>query len=242
MGLLDSIKLQKLTVKAYKTPKRASSSSPKDHIGSFEAMYNPEEFSQKYEIEYAKNQGINSTNKVVNYSRSKPRELNFKLVLDGTGVDQFGIFNFKTQKTVSDRVKEFIDLTFSMNGDIHEPNYLVVEWGGKEDGGLIFSCRLGSVDVQYTSFNRDGSPLRAVLDATFISDQDVKKRIAQDNKKSPDLTHSRLVKSGDTLPLLCKEIYGKSSYYLFVAKENKLNNFRKLTPGQMLYFPPLEKK
>ena len=42
MGLLDSIKLQKLTVKAYKTRKR--SSSPADYIGSFEAMYNPEEF------------------------------------------------------------------------------------------------------------------------------------------------------------------------------------------------------
>jgi hypothetical protein len=238
MPLLDSFKLKKLTVKAYKTRKR--SSSPADYIGTFEAMFNPDEFSQKYEIEYGKNQGMNSTNKEVNYARSKPRELHIKLVLDGTGVDQIGILKLKPQKTVSDRVKQFIDLTFRMNGAIHEPNFLVVEWGGKEDGGLVFSCRLSSVNVSYTSFDRDGSPLRAVLDATFISDQDVKKRMAKENKSSPDLTHSRIVKSGDTLPLLTKEIYGSSRYYLQVAQINNLDNFRELTPGQELIFPPLE--
>ena len=140
MALLDSMKLKKLTIKAYK--KRARSVG--DLIGTFEAMFNPASFSQKYEIEYGKNQGLNSTNKQVNYTRSRPRELSLKLILDGTGVHEIGILKLGRQKTVSDRVKEFIDLTFRMNGSIHEPNFLVVEWGGKEDGGLIFSCRLSS--------------------------------------------------------------------------------------------------
>jgi LysM repeat protein len=236
MGLLDHMKLQKLTIKAYKKRSR----SILDWVGTFEAMFNPETFSQKYEIEYGKNQGLNSTNKVVHYSRSKPRALNLKLILDGTGVHEMGIFQLGATKTVSDRVKEFIDLTFRMNGNIHEPNFLVVEWGGKEDGGLIFSCRLASVDVSYTSFNRDGSPLRAELDVNLISDEDVKKRMAKENKSSPDLTHYRVVKSGDTLPLLTKEVYGSASYYLRVAQVNNLDDFRNLIPGQELFFPPLE--
>lgn len=235
MPLLGQSKLKKLTIKAY--AKKARSGRP---IDTFEAMFNPESFSQKYEIEYGKNQGFNSTNSPVNYARSKPRELNLKLVLDGTGVDETGMTLFGTQKTVSERVKQFIDLTFRMNGKIHEPNYLVVEWGGKEDGGLIFSCRLGDVNVSYTSFDRDGSPLRAELDINLISDQDVKKRMAMEDKSSPDLTHSRIVKSGDTLPLLTKEIYGTSAYYLRVAQINNLDDFRNLTPGQELFFPPLE--
>ncbi len=236
MGLLDSMKLQKLTIKAYKKRTRSAT----DLIGSFEAMFNPASFSQKYEIEYGKNQGYNSTNKEVNYARSKPRDLNLKLILDGTGVTEMGVAKIGGVKTVSERVKAFIDLTFRMNGDIHEPNFLVVEWGGKEDGGLIFSCRLARVNVTYTSFNRDGSPLRAELDVNLISDKDAKKRMAEDGKNSPDLTHHRLVKSGDTLPLLTKEVYGTSQYYLRVAQFNKLDNFRNLTPGQELYFPPLE--
>ena len=236
MALLDRMKLKKLTIKAYKKRSR----SVVDLIGSFEAMFNPASFSQKYEIEYGRHQGLNSTNKRVDYARSKPRELNLKLVLDGTGVQEIGILTLGRQKSVSDRVKVFIDLTFRMNGSIHEPNFLVVEWGGKDDGGLIFSCRLASVDVAYTSFNRDGSPLRAELDVRLISDQDVKKRMAQENKSSPDLTHSRIVKSGDTLPLLTKEVYGSSQYYLRVAQANNLDDFRNLTPGQEIFFPPLE--
>jgi hypothetical protein len=236
MPLLARMKLQKLTIKAY----RAKARLPGDLIGTFEAMFNPETFSQTYLSEYSRNQGLNSTGRPVNYSRSKPRELSLKLVLDGTGVQEIGVLQLGKQKTVSTRVKEFIDLAFRMNGDIHEPNFLVVEWGGKEDGGLIFSCRLASVTVNYTSFDRDGSPLRAELDVSLIGDQDVRKRMAQENKNSPDLMHIRVVKCGDTLPLLTKEVYGSSAYYLRVAQVNGLDDFRNLTPGQELIFPPLE--
>ncbi len=201
-------------------------------------MFNPSVFSQKYEIQYGKNQDLGSTSKELKYAWSKPKELNLKLILDGTGVV---LGESQQQKTVSERVKEFIDLTFRMNGSIHEPNFLVAEWGGKEDGGLIFACRLSSVDVSYTSFNRDGFPLRAELDVALIFDEEVKKRIAKENKSSPDLTHYRMVKSGDTLPLLSKEIYGSSLYYHRVAQVNNINNFRNLTPGQSLFFPPLER-
>jgi len=209
-------------------------------IGTFEAMYNPTSFSQKYEISYSKNQGFDSSGRPANYARSKPNKLDLKLVLDGTGVEEMGLVPSLSNKSVSKRVKDFIDLTFRMNGRIHEPNYLVVEWGGKEDGGLIFSCRLESVNVNYTSFNRDGSPLRAELDISLISDEDAKKRMRKEAKSSPDLSHTRIVKNGDTLPLLSKEIYGSSQYYLWLAKVNNLNDFRNLTPGQELHFPPLE--
>jgi len=236
MPLLDRMKLKKLKITAYSDGRR----SVADEKGTFEAMFNPTSFSQKYEILYSKNQGINSTGKKVAYARSKPRELSLKLILDGTGVHEMGIRQLAGPSTVSDQVKKFIDLAFRMNGDIHEPNFLLVEWGGKEDGGLIFSCRLASVNVSYTSFNRDGSPLRAELDISLISDKEVKKRQVKENKNSPDLTHRRVVKSGDTLPLLTKEIYGSAGHYLRVAQVNKLDDFRNLTPGQELIFPPLE--
>jgi nucleoid-associated protein YgaU len=229
VALKNLFKLEKLKIKAYPNNKRNSA----ERIGTFEAMFNPTSFQQKYAIQYGKNQGFNSTNKKVNYARSKPTDLNLKLILDGTGVHEMGILRLR-QKTVSERVEQFLKLTFRMNGKIHEPNYLVVEWGD-----LIFSCRLGSVDISYTSFDRDGAALRAELDVNLIADVAVKKRMAIENKSSPDLTHSRIVKSGDTLPLLSKEIYGDSSYYLRVAQANNLDDFRNLQPGQEIFFPPL---
>jgi nucleoid-associated protein YgaU len=63
--------------------------------------------------------------------------------------------------------------------------------------------------------------------------------MAQD--ESPDLTHIRLVKAGDTLPEMCFNIYGDPRYYLDVARQNRLDNFRKLEPGTRIFFPPIEK-
>ncbi|NOY83787.1 MAG: hypothetical protein GXO96_02990 [Nitrospirae bacterium] len=83
-------------------------------------------------------------------------------------------------------------------------------------------------------------PLHAELDINLIADEEVEKRQAKENKSSPDLTHVRLVKSGDTLPLMSKEIYGTSVHYLRVAQVNGLDDFRNLVPGQEIFFPPLE--
>lgn len=49
----------------------------------------------------------------------------------------------------------------------------------------------------------------------------------------------RIVKDGDTLPQLSQEIYNSKDYYVQVAKYNKLNKFRDLTPGMQLIFPPI---
>jgi Contractile injection system tube protein len=229
MPLKNPFKLEKLQIKAYNS--RSRTGNP---IGTFEAMFNPASFNQRYEIQYGKGQGFNSSNKVVNYARSKPSQLTLQLILDGTGVDEIGLTALGSRKTVQERIKEFVDLTFRMNGAIHEPNYLVVEWGE-----LVFSCRLESVEIKYTSFERDGTARRAELEVSLISDTTAKKRMRIENKSSPDLTHRRIVRQGETLPLLTKEIYGSSKYYLSVAQASKLDNFRNLTPGQELIFPVL---
>ena len=229
---LNVFKLEKLKIKAYKARGRSTA----DWIGDFEAMFNPESFSRKYAIQYGRGQGLNSSDQQATYSRSEPSDLKLKLVLDGSGVSEMGILQLGPQQKVSDRIQEFLDLTFEMNGEIHEPNYLTVIWGDLE-----FSCRLESVDIAYTNFERDGTPLRAELEVSLISDIEAEKRMREESMSSPDLTHSRVVKSGDTLPLLTRQIYGSSAHYIRVAQANRLNNFRQLIPGQELIFPPLEK-
>ncbi len=230
MALENLFKLEKLKIEAFidVERKQPAAGSP------FQAMFNPESFSRKYEIVYGKNQGLNTSGKAVNYSRNEPAELNLKLILDGTGAHEIGTLRPGERKKVAERVEDLLKLTFRMNGTIHEPNYLRVSWGE-----LNFACRLGSMNTNYTSFDRNGSALRAEVELVLISDEDVKKRQAKENKTSPDLTHVRTVKAGDTLPLLTREVYGSSAHYLWVAGVNQLDDFRHLTPGQRLRFPPL---
>ena len=80
-------------------------------------------------------------------------------------------------------------------------------------------------------------PLRASITATFTDNSDDQTRVALAQDESPDLTHVRLVKAGDTLPGLCMEIYGDPLRYLQVAEANALDDFRRLEAGHAARVP-----
>ncbi|MDY7003250.1 MAG: hypothetical protein SWX82_04600 [Cyanobacteriota bacterium] len=234
----NPFKLEKLKINVYQDEKRGSAQE------TFTAMFNPESYSLKYENIYQPYQGINTSGRGAKYSLSKPQNLSLKLILDDTGVADYGssgfagaslVGNVSGTKDIYKQVQKFLQLTCYMDGKIHEPKFLKIEWGD-----LIFDCRLQSVKVNYTLFNRSGQPIRAELDTVFIGDIQDSKRVKQENKNSPDLSHYRTVKSGDKLPLMAQEIYGDPSYYLQLARANNLNNFRKLKTGINIKLPPIE--
>lgn len=233
MGLNLLNKIQKLKITAYKkADRKIASGTP------FEVMFNPASISVKHANKFSKLQGINTKGRTQQYSYTYSDEVGLEIILDGTGVTDYGITVWRGKtKSVAEQIKEFMELCFHMDGNIHEPKFLKIQWGE----GILkdFDCRLQSVDITYSLFDKNGSSLRATLKTSFIQDVGAKKRPILEGKNSPDLSHTRIVKSGDTLPLLSKEIYGTTQYYLRIAQINKINDFRNLTPGQELIFPPL---
>ncbi len=229
-------KLQKLKINVYKNRLRYGVPN-----STFTAMFNPTSISTSHTNKFSKLQGINTSGRTAKYSHSSSNDVKLDLVLDGTGVTDYGLTSLLGfgADSVSDQVKKFLDMCFYLDGDIHEPKFLKLQWGK----GVLedFDCRLQSVDIEYTLFDKSGAPLHAILKTTFIEDIDATKRAKKDGKNSPDLTHTRIVKSGDTLPLLSKEIYGSSQYYLRLAQVNGLDDFRNLTPGREIIFPPLDR-
>jgi hypothetical protein len=221
--------LKKLKIIAYKTEKRSNS----DVVGSLEVMFNPETYNLNYNIEYAKAQAVNTTSKELVYTYNPPSDLVLKIIFDNTILIDKANSN---TTAVQENIEKFLKLTYVMNSDIHEPNYLEIKWGD-----LSFFCRLKNVDIKYTLFNIDGKPLRAELDTTFCSDEDVKKRLAEENKQSPDLTHKKIIESGAKLFIIANEIYNDPVYYIKLAEVNKLNNFRKLKAGNYLHCPPIKR-
>ena len=233
LGLFN--KLQKLKINVYEKPMRMGAPQT-----SFTVMFNPSSISTRHENQFSKLQGINTKGRVAKYAYSRSNEIRLELVFDGNGVTDYGMVSLLGlgSKTVAAQIKSFLDLCFHMDGQIHEPKFLKIQWG---EGVLAdFDCRLQSVETEYTQFDKNGAPLHAVLKTCFIEDIDSAKRTRQEGKSSPDLTHSRIVKAGDTLPLLSKEIYGSAHHYLRLAQVNGLNDFRNLVPGTEIIFPPLD--
>jgi phage tail protein X len=135
---------------------------------------------------------------------------------------------------VAGLIDSFVALVATVNGVIHRPNYLKLSWAQ-----LQFQCVLSKLNITYTLFKPNGTPIRAKVATSFLSFASEKQLAAEANKSSPDMTHLVTVVAGDTLPALCHRIYGSSTFYLKVAAVNGLVDFRRLQPGMQLVFPPL---
>jgi len=136
-----------------------------------------------------------------------------------------------------EQLEDFQKTVYYMEGEIHRPRFLKIFWG-KE---INFPCVLSQLDINYTLFYPDGSPLRIKISATFLKYLSEKKREAEQKKKSPDLTHERIARLGDRLDLLTYNIYNDSKYFMQVATANRLTSVRKLPTGLKLFFPPFNK-
>lgn len=217
------MKLEKLEIQAY-----ADLAFTQD-LGSFALQINPESYKLSHATQYTKNDSTDTAGVTTKFYVQSPQTLAFDFYLDGTGAVQ------PAAPGVAAQIAQFKQIAYNYNGKIHSPNYLKIVWGG----GIEFECRLTSLDIDHTLFKPDGTPLRAKLSVGFeqyLSPTEIARRA---NKSSPDLTHARVVRAGDTLPNLCYQIYGDSKYYWGVAEYNRLDQFRRLTPGATLYFPPL---
>jgi nucleoid-associated protein YgaU len=231
MAFPDLFKLEKLKIFAFTDDKRK-----KEINGSpFEAMFNPQTISQTNSNLFKPGEAIGGATQNPIFIRTMPSDLRLNLLLDGTGVEKMGLVNlFSRTETVQDRIKSFLAIAYQPQSATHEPSYLSVNWGD-----VSFNCRLTSITTNYTSFERNGSPLRAELDLTLTADDDVAKQQSKAGFTSPDVSHARLVRGGDTLPLLTRDVYGSTAYVPSVARANGLDHIRGLQPGQTLIFPPL---
>lgn len=223
--------LAKLTIQAYSDPQLSENKK----VGEpFKALINPEKYALGYKTEYQSTEAVGDSAPTLQFVHSESSELEFEFLFDRSGV--FPEYQNDNQDGVEEDIRTFKKVVFQYNGDIHKPNYLKINWGT-----LDFNCVLLELNIEYKLFRPDGKPIRALAKTKFRSFIDEDLRVATENASSPDLTHVRTVKEGDTLPLMTHRIYGDSRYYLEVAKANKISNFRKLRVGQEIVFPPLQK-
>src|ERR1700761_6433630 len=197
----------------------------------FIAMFNPENLAINETLSWDKKQAVGKQGTDPTFIVSQPRTFTIDLILDGTGVNNNGV-----KIPVTAQILLFRSTTTVIDGTEHRPNYLIVQYGT-----FICNCCINYSTVTYTMFDMTGLPIRAKISASFTERTPTSLGAILSMLSSPDLTHLVQVKQGDLLPLLTYRIYNDQSYYLQVAKVNKLKNFRKLQAGSTLIFPPISK-
>lgn len=223
--------LEKMRIMAYTDP--ALNTKADKPYDEFEVMINPETYSLDFKVEFREGQGQGTSGSQAPFTVKPPEEISFEFLFDSSGIIDGQAYN---QDGVFPKVNTLKEMLTGVDSKSHEPRHFKLGWGT-----MLFKGRCTSVNIAYKLFNADGTPIRAVCKASFKGSVEEGLRIAQDNLQSPDLTHYRIIKGGESLPLLCYRMYGDSKYYIQVAKVNKLSNFRKLRPGDEIFFPPVSK-
>lgn len=221
----------------------------------FELMLNPAQVKHGHSISYAGAEDSNCKSKrskpplgqtgvETRFKDVNPETVSFEAVIDGTGVVNLPIPGVGSPD-VNTQLKSLKDVVYVYVGKEHEPPVVCLSWGNLKLSGVnrtaeYFYGRLTSFEVAYTLFKPSGEPLRARVNMSFVSFMTLEEAQLRASKSSPDLSHLVEVRAGDTLPLLCQQIYKDSRRHLVVARANRLSNFRDLKPGTVLRFPPLD--
>lgn len=211
-----------------------SNGSPTADGSKFETMINPESYKKEHAINYNKDKVLGKLAPELKFNNYNEEKISFDFVIDGTGVSD-AINMVSSPRAVKEQIKDLKDIAYTYDGSMHQPKPVKLSWGP-----MSFFGRLTSMGVNYTLFKPDGSPLRAKVNLAFSEYVNRVEESKRASRSSPDLSHTRVVKAGDTLPLLCHEIYRDSSLYPYIARANNLTDFRNMAPGTRLSFPPIQ--
>jgi hypothetical protein len=192
-------------------------------------MINPDTIKIQKSIEYNEQQAPATSSASQKYKSTPSDKLNFDIVIDCTGIVD------SKRISMADEIKALETIIYTYNGKIHRPNFVKVGWGKN----ITFNGVLTSIDISYTLFKTDGSPLRAKISLAFSQYISSKTVALNEKKSSPDLTHIVSVTEGMSLPQLCLQTWNNDALYIQVANFNNLNKFRNLKGIRKLVFPPI---
>ena len=231
----DRKKLEKLIIRSFEN----RDFSGEDTTRKFTTPINPESFTQTFKVNADTSQGHGNPGTEARYKSTEPEQLRLEFILDGTKtMEGYGGDNKEyISKKVHDQLEDLKNCVYNFDGRIHRPRFLIVMWGSE----VNFNCVLSNLDLNYTLFEPDGSPLRVKVNATFLAHKSREQLLAESRASSPDLTHYRKVIQGDRLDLLSNAIYNDSKYFMQLGIVNGLTTIRQVKPGTDLYFPPFNK-
>jgi hypothetical protein len=116
------------------------------------------------------------------------------------------------------------------------PPLVLFEWGQHWQ----FRAVITNLQVKYTLFTQDGTPVRATATVTMQEASD-----AEETQRQNPTSHAlpgyklREVRPFDTLAHIAYEEYGDSTKWRAVASANNIDDPGSIQPGQVLLIPPL---
>lgn len=200
-----------------------------------DVLFNPTEYSIDGGASYAELQIPGADMPILQFVRGEAQTLTLELFLDGT----------TRREPIEEDLNHLRDFV-RINGDLHAPPVCRFEWGrsvteGASQGAQenAFTGVVTSLRERHTLFNEDGRILRTRVTLTLKSYRSVDVQNRETPRESPDRTHIRVLREGETLSQLANETYGDARLWRVIASENGIERPLFVEPGTALRVPSL---
>jgi hypothetical protein len=142
-----------------------------------------------------------------------------------------------TSDTLKDVRVEYVNKLRNLlriRSESHAPPIVNFVWTNNEFKGVV-----ESLNVTYTLFSPEGTPLRAKLSLTLKEYRPIDIQIKERPKTSPDLEKTWVGRRGDSLSSIASAVYRDASAWRAIATANGIQDPRVIEPGRVLTLPRL---
>jgi nucleoid-associated protein YgaU len=198
-----------------------------DTATNIRALFNPKEYTISKTTSWATYDEQGKDFADAHFTVGGRRELSLELFFD----------TYESKQNVKDYVKS-IEKLMLIDVEQHRPPILLITWG---KNALNFKCVLEQMQQRYTMFLNDGTPVRAIINATFKEiDPDQQGSLTSDGEKqSPDHTKIRIFKDGDSLPNMAYLEYEDCTKWKILANANNILDPLNIPAGTEIIVPPI---
>ncbi len=193
---------------------------------TIQVLFNPTEYSVEYSAGLQESAPPGLSSPIIQFVNGNAQVLTMDLLFDtytdGGGAD------------VSTVTRPLIDM-LAIDGVLHAPPRVEFRWGS-----FSFCAVVEKISQRFTMFRSDGTPVRATLTVTFKQHRTIAEQLENPRRNSADKTKRRVFEAHDSIWLLAAREYGQVRYWRLIARENDIDDPRRIQPGRVLVLPPID--
>lgn len=193
-----------------------------------EVQFNPSDYTIDRGATYASMPVPGLQTPIQQFIRGDADTLTLDLFLDDTSSRNSS--NTESVKAKLEELRTFVRIDSSL----HAPPVCQFIWGDLDFTGTVVSLR-----ERNTLFSQSGNPIRARVTLVLKAYKSAEVQLRELKLESPDRTHVRIVREGETLSSIAYEAYGDSRAWRPIAEANGIDRPRFVPPGTALKIPAL---
>jgi hypothetical protein len=204
---------------------------------TLECLFNPKEYQFAKANSWPADQKTGYNLPQLNFGGGQPATLQMELFFDTYAETRQGGAPRDVRKVYTDQLWKLMRVNAKLKDKKIKrgrPPTVLFIWGN----AWSFEAVITSLQLKFTLFHSDGTPVRATANVTFQEIKD-KEQLAAQNPTSGGIGGERMwtVTDGDTLAWIAYKEFGDATQWRRIAEANRLSGVRDLAPGTVLVIP-----